>query len=225
MRFIFLILFIVFLLQVFSKKGTRRRKYSYIALSAIFLILTIAAFSGGSSDSSSETKKESAATTEVSKTKTTKTTETKESATSSSESTSNVDIDAINQEIAEGLNTDKGFGDGTLDKNGDPTNNGTPNPEFEWALMVDKIVYDGKDVIIDVNDKYKDYNEDDQTKNLGYAQNKAYSVIGSAEHWLDNAPDKYGDGLPTIVKYQDQIIAVSLSKEYNKKFDWKLVNF
>ena len=45
----------------------------------------------------------------------------------------------VNKEMKAYLQEDQGFAEGTLDENGNPTDNGTPNPEFDYATYVKKI--------------------------------------------------------------------------------------
>lgn len=41
----------------------------------------------------------------------------------------------------ESLTEDQGFANGTLDENGNPTQNGTKNPQYNWATHVQKILW------------------------------------------------------------------------------------
>src|SRR5699024_9718762 len=43
-------------------------------------------------------------------------------------------IDDINTELAEFMEQNKGFALGTLDENGEPTEDGESNPDFAWSL-------------------------------------------------------------------------------------------
>lgn len=49
------------------------------------------------------------------------------------------DLTELNNKIAEDLKQDKGWADGTLDPNGNPTQNGTPNQDYAWSKFVDKM--------------------------------------------------------------------------------------
>ena len=83
-----------------------------------------------SSKAKSSSKKESSAKTSSSK---------KES--SAKTSSSKKKADSINTKLMESLTEDQGFANGTLDENGNPTQNGTKNPQYNWATHVQKILW------------------------------------------------------------------------------------
>lgn len=83
-----------------------------------------------SSSAQSSSKKESSAKTSNSK---------KESSTKAS--SSKKESDSINTKLMESLTEDQGFANGTLDENGNPTQNGTKNPQYNWATHVQKILW------------------------------------------------------------------------------------
>lgn len=124
---------------------------------------------------------------------------------------------SINQSIADHLTEDRGFATGTLDENGNPTQNGTPNPDFNWSLTIDNIAYTGKYLVIDVNENFMNFDKASGTSALNRAQNAAYSQIGIEKDWDMN---KYVDGLYTQVNYQGHIIATTKIAN-NKEFKWK----
>lgn len=86
--------------------------------------------SASSSSAQSSSKKESSAKTSNSK---------KESSTKASSSKKKAD--SINTKLMESLTEDQGFANGTLDENGNPTQNGTKNPQYNWATHVQKILW------------------------------------------------------------------------------------
>ena len=59
-----------------------------------------------------------------------------ESYTISASSVSKKKLKKVNKEMKAYLQEDQGFAEGTLDENGNPTDNGTPNPEFDYATYV-----------------------------------------------------------------------------------------
>lgn len=123
----------------------------------------------------------------------------------------------INSQIDDHLIEDKGFASGTLDENGNESDSGIPNPEFNWALTIDDIKYSDNFLTITVNDNFLDYNESDAQDALNRAQNAAYQFIGEDEDWSE---EKYRDGIYTSVKYNNNQIAES--KLTNpKEFKWK----
>nr|WP_278764724.1 hypothetical protein [Limosilactobacillus mucosae] len=83
-----------------------------------------------SSKTKSSSKKESSAKTSSSK---------KESSTKTSSSKKK--SDSINDKLMKSLTEDQGFANGTLDENGNPTQNGTKNPQYNWATHVQKILW------------------------------------------------------------------------------------
>lgn len=62
-----------------------------------------------------------------------------ENYTISASSISKKKLKKVNKEMKAYLQEDQGFAEGTLDENGNPTDNGTPNPEFDYATYVKKI--------------------------------------------------------------------------------------
>lgn len=83
-----------------------------------------------SSKAKSSSKKESSAKASNSK---------KESSTKTS--SSKKESDSINDKLMKSLTEDQGFANGTLDENGNPTQNGTKNPQYNWATHVQKILW------------------------------------------------------------------------------------
>ena len=59
------------------------------------------------------------------------------------ENQSDVKLDEINANIAEHMEQNRGFALGTLDSNGEPTEDGEPNPDFSYALFIHELTYDG----------------------------------------------------------------------------------
>lgn len=51
---------------------------------------------------------------------------------------SNKKLKKANKEMKAYLKQNQGFAEGTLDENGNPTDNGTPNSEFDYATYVKK---------------------------------------------------------------------------------------
>lgn len=129
-----------------------------------------------------------------------------------------VDVKTINSSINDHLRENQGFAKGTIDENGEETDNGTPNPEFDWATTIDKIQYDGEStVVIFVNDDFMNYDKSEAQSVLNKAQNVAYNFIGEDQNWDD---EEYRRGLPTNVKHGDSKIATT--KTLNpKEFKWK----
>ena len=83
-----------------------------------------------SSSAQSSSKKESSAKTSSNK---------KES--SAKTSSSKKKADSINTKLMESLTEDQGWANGTLDKDGNPVQNGEKFPQFNWATHVQKILW------------------------------------------------------------------------------------
>lgn len=88
-------------------------------------------------------------------------------------------VKSVNKDIAEALKEDQGFGNGTLDENGNPTDSGTPIPEFSWSLIVDKIKYSRKNdrVTVTVFNDFNNLSTSDKKSVAKSAQNLAASVL------------------------------------------------
>ncbi|MDN6664900.1 MAG: hypothetical protein L0L14_10345 [Tetragenococcus koreensis] len=136
---------------------------------------------------------------------------------SAKKGSSKEDTKEINGYINDRLREDQGFANGTLDENGKETDNGEPNPEFNWATTVDKIQYDGQSTVaIFVNDGFMDYDKEEAQSVLNKAQNVAYEAIGDKQDWED---EEYRKGLPTNVKHGDSKIATTKTLN-TKEFKW-----
>lgn len=86
--------------------------------------------SASSSNAKSSSKEESSAKTSSSK---------KESSTKASSSKKK--SDSINDKLMKSLTEDQGWANGTLDKDGNPVQNGEKFPQFNWATHVQKILW------------------------------------------------------------------------------------
>lgn len=130
--------------------------------------------------------------------------ETKKSSSSSSSShkknnSKSSKLKAINAEIADTLDEDKGFADGSLDENGNPTENGTPNPEFAGYLTIDNMAYNDSDMLtIQVNSLFLTLSDDDKKTAINQAQNMA--VVATGNHKKLNV-EEYNDKPYTAVHY------------------------
>ena len=63
-------------------------------------------------------------------------------------------IKKVNKALKKALKEDQGFANGTLDENGKPTENGTPNPKFDYATYVDGLKYQSSGAVkVQMNDK------------------------------------------------------------------------
>lgn len=128
-----------------------------------------------------------------------------------------VKLKKINTQIQKGLETSKGFALGELDENGKPTENGTPNPAFNWSIVVKRIKYTKeKRVNVFVTESFKNLSSKEKSHVALMAQNKAMIHVGEAEKFSD---EKYREGLFTFIYLNDGIIGKSQYTDY-KDFKW-----
>ncbi|EMF0557115.1 hypothetical protein ACQUJC_000545 [Enterococcus faecium] len=124
---------------------------------------------------------------------------------------------SINSKISDLLEQNKGFANGTLDENGNYTENGTPNPSFNWALTIDKITYENNLLKVIVNDNFLSLNKTEADAVSLSAQNAAVSIISEDKNW---DMKKAGSGLYTQVYYNDNVIGHSKMTNV-KEFKWQ----
>lgn len=157
-----------------------------------------------SSSAQSSSKKESSAKTSNSK---------KESSTKASSSKKKAD--SINTKLMESLTEDQGFANGTLDENGNPTQNGTKNPQYNWATHVQKILWKDNGIEVYIYDA-DNLTESQLTTVAQSAQSAATSVL------YDNGKiddSKVSDGVFTTVYSGNK--AIGHSKVFSpKEFKW-----
>lgn len=157
-----------------------------------------------SSSAQSSSKKESSAKTSNSK---------KESSTKASSSKKKAD--SINTKLMESLTEDQGFANGTLDENGNPTQNGTKNPQYNWATHVQKILWKDNGIEVYIYDA-DNLTESQLTTVAQSAQSAATSVL------YDNGKiddSKVSDGVFTTVYSGNK--AIGHSKAFSpKEFKW-----
>lgn len=157
-----------------------------------------------SSSAQSSSKKESSAKTSNSK---------KESSTKASNSKKKAD--SINTKLMESLTEDQGFANGTLDENGNPTQNGTKNPQYNWATHVQKILWKDNGIEVYIYDA-DNLTESQLTTVAQSAQSAATSVL------YDNGKiddSKVSDGVFTTVYSGNK--AIGHSKAFSpKEFKW-----
>ncbi len=123
----------------------------------------------------------------------------------------------INKSIASKLKMDKGFANGTLDENGKPTDNGTPNNAFAWSNGVVKVKMVDKDRInVHVVTEFKDLPAANKNEVALKAQNIA--LIGLAKH--EKVKQKtYKEGVYTIIFCDGENVGHSKMSNY-KEFKW-----
>lgn len=142
----------------------------------------------------------------------------KESSTktsSASSSSSKKKTDSINDKLMKSLTEDQGFANGTLDENGNPTQNGTKNPQYNWATHVQKILWKDNGIEVYIYDA-DNLTESQLTTVAQSAQSAATSVL------YDNGKiddSKVSDGVFTTVYSGNK--AIGHSKVFSpKEFKW-----
>lgn len=68
-------------------------------------------------------------------------------------------VKKVNKALKKALKEDQGFATGKLDENGNPTDNGTPNPKFDYATYVNSLKYQSSGAVkVKMNDKLTSLN-------------------------------------------------------------------
>ena len=157
-----------------------------------------------SSKAKSNSKKESSAKTSSSK---------KESSTKTSSSKKK--SDSINDKLMKSLTEDQGWANGTLDKDGNPVQNGEKFPQFNWATHVQKILWKDNGIEVYIYDA-DNLTESQLTTVAQSAQSEATSVLYD-DGKIDDS--KVSDGVFTTVYSGNK--AIGHSKAFSpKEFKW-----
>lgn len=179
--------------------------FAAIAAFVIAFGINFSIASKGSSDETSQHEK-----TEKNVTKETK-------SKNKSQSTSNDVFTKSNKKIAASLKEDQGFANGTLDKDGNPTDSGTPNEDFNWSLYIKSINYaKDKSFEIKVIDDFDTLSADDKKTVINSAQNSALAAISEI---TDVSTETYQRGLFTTISIGNTDIGHSKISNY-KDFKW-----
>lgn len=188
--FIFLVGFILFMVSTimliinFFKKKPKKK----LAIAAVVGFILLVVGPSISPESKKETTTKTSETSEVSENSVSSTSkETKQSSSASSEEMKQSDkkgSDAeANKLIANDLQQDLGWALGKLDSDGNPTENGTPNEDFAWAVFVEKveIAEDGTQLNVYVTPEFTSLNDESKSKIISSAQNMASIYTDNAE--------------------------------------------
>lgn len=103
--------------------------------------------------------------------------QTEQSSKENDESKEKATESKINSVIAKDLKLDKGWAEGTLDEDGNPTDNGTPNDDFAWATVVEKIEYSSNNLRVYVTSDFKQLDDEDRQTVIESAMRASYSGI------------------------------------------------
>lgn len=157
-----------------------------------------------SSKAKSSSKKESSAKTSSSK---------KESSTKTSSSKKK--SDSINDKLMKSLTEDQGWANGTLDKDGNPVQNGEKFPQFNWATHVQKILWKDNGIEVYIYDA-DNLTESQLTTVAQSAQSAATATLLTEEKISDNESTQ---GVHTTVYSGNEVIGHS--KVFSpKEFKW-----
>lgn len=157
-----------------------------------------------SSKAKSSSKKESSAKTSSSK---------KESSTKTSSSKKK--SDSINDKLMKSLTEDQGWANGTLDKDGNPVQNGEKFPQFNWATHVQKILWKDNGIEVYIYDA-ENLTESQLTTVAQSAQSEATATLLTEDKISD---DESIHGVYTTVYSGNNVIGHS--KAFSpKEFKW-----
>ena len=166
------------------------------------------AASSSSAQSSSKAKSSSA---KESSTKTSSSKKESSTKTSSSKKKS----DSINDKLMKSLTEDQGWANGTLDKDGNPVQNGEKFPQFNWATHVQKILWKDNGIEIYIYDA-DNLTESQLTTVAQSAQSEATAILLTEEKISDNESTQ---GVHTTVYSGNEVIGHS--KVFSpKEFKW-----
>lgn len=157
-----------------------------------------------SSSAQSSSKKESSAKTSNSK---------KESSTKASSSKKK--SDSINDKLMKSLTEDQGWANGTLDENGNPTQNGTKNPQYNWATHVERLLWRDDNIEVYIADA--DQLSNAQLTTIAQSAQSAATSVLYDNGKIDDS--KVSDGVFTTVYSGNK--AIGHSKAFSpKEFKW-----
>lgn len=189
------------IMLAFSKKGTdkfnkyRKRAFSSLGVTVALFVAIIAFQAAFGSDDSSATKtsSESSSSSTVAKAKSSKknsssSTE-KESSSSSSKTNSSEKssssspsekVEQANAALVSRLTQSQGWADGRLDENGNSTENGIPNPAYNWAKLITSIKYAENELTIYVNKDYAGLPKTQFASYMTRAENASLNALQEA---------------------------------------------
>ena len=126
------------------------------------------------------------------------------------------DESKINAAIAKDLKLDKGWADGSLDEDGNPTDNGTPQDDFAWAVFIEKIEYSSDNLRIYVNNGFKNLNDNERQVAIESAMRASYSGINK---YKKMEQEQIKSGLYTEIYMGDTSIGHSKISNHSQ-FSW-----
>ena len=123
--------------------------------------------------------------------------------------------DSINDKLMKSLTEDQGWANGTLDKDGNPVQNGEKFPQFNWATHVQKILWKDNGIEVYIYDA-DNLTESQLTTVAQSAQSEATAILLTEEKISDNESTQ---GVHTTVYSGNEVIGHS--KVFSpKEFKW-----
>ena len=115
----------------------------------------------------------------------------------------------------ESLTEDQGFANGTLDENGNPTQNGTKNPQYNWATHVERLLWRDDNIEVYIADA--DQLSNAQLTTIAQSAQSAATSVLYDNGKIDDS--KVSDGVFTTVYSGNK--AIGHSKVFSpKEFKW-----
>lgn len=105
----------------------------------------------------------------------------------SSSSSPSKKVEQANAALVSRLTQSQGWADGKLDENGNPTENGTPNPAYNWAKLVTSIKYAENELTIYVNKDYVGMSKKQFANYMYLAENSALNALNENDIINENA--------------------------------------
>lgn len=166
-----------------------------------------------SSKEESSTKTSSASSSSAQSSSKAKSSSKKES--SAKTSSSKKKSDSINDKLMKSLTEDQGFANGTLDENGNPTQNGTKNPQYNWATHVERLLWRDDNIEVYIADA--DQLSNAQLTTIAQSAQSAATSVLYDDGKIDDS--KVSDGVFTTVYSGNK--AIGHSKAFSpKEFKW-----
>lgn len=98
----------------------------------------------------------------------------------SSSSSPSKKVEQANAALVSRLDQSQGWADGKLDENGNPTENGTPNPTYNWSKLITSIKYAENELTIYVNKDYAGLPKTQFASYMTRAENASLNALQEA---------------------------------------------
>lgn len=131
-------------------------------------------------------------------------------------------VKGVNKKISKDLKLAKGWADGSLDEDGNPTDSGTPNQDWAWTAYVSKIKYSSSDkeslgdLRVYVNQEFLNLGKHDRNTVIKNSIRYSYDAIND---YYEMSYDDMKEGPMTDIFLAKTPIGISrLSNHF--KFKW-----